>query len=62
MLAGSLFKCTGTWEDPALQLFEGRIGSEKLKAAGHPNGYPNNMTVGFDRKTVRHGHSPDSGR
>ena len=31
-------------------------------AAGHPNGYPNNMKVGFDRKTVRHGHPPDSGR
>lgn len=62
MLPRSLFKRTGARVDAPFQLFKGRVGSEETKAAGHANGYPNDMTVGFDRKTVSHGHSPESCR
>jgi hypothetical protein len=59
MLPGSLFECTGARVDTILQPFKGGIRCEEAKAAGYPNGYPNDMTVGFDRKTVSHGHSPE---
>lgn len=60
MLPGALFECASARVGTTFQPFEGRVRSEEAKAAGHPNGDPNDMTIGFDRKTVSHGTLPEA--